>query len=120
MTSSKAEFSAKRRLFAFAGCIAALILGSSDLFAAGTLDAALPVYQSGREVRGSISSMGDDAMQPLMVAWLTAFQKKQPGVRRGARWEHAGPATAFGALMFELADLAPLARNPSPAELAPY
>ena len=109
-----------RCLFAFAGCIAALILGWSDVFAAGTLDAALPVYQPGREVTGSISSMGDDAMQPLMVAWLAAFQKKQPGVRRDSRWEHAGSATAFGALMFELADVAPLARHPSPAELAPY
>ena len=29
-------------------------------------------------------------------------------------------ATAFGALMFEIADLAPLAREPSATELAPY
>jgi ABC-type phosphate transport system substrate-binding protein len=109
-----------RHLFAFAGCVAALALGSSEAFAAGVLDPALPVYQPGREVRGAISSMGDEAMQPLMVAWLTAFQKRQPGVRRGQPWQHAGAATAFGALMFELADIAPLARDPSPAELAPY
>ena len=105
---------------AFVVCMAALFLGSSDLIAAATLDAALPVYQPEHQVKGSINSIGDDAMQTVMAAWLAAFQKKQPGVRRGTRWEHAGASTAFGALMFELADIAPLARNPSPAELAPY
>ena len=53
---------------------AVFVLTSSAVFA-GVLDIALPVYQPEREVSGEISSVGDDAMEPLMVAWLVAFQK---------------------------------------------
>lgn len=111
---------ASRRLFVLGACIAALTLGSSNLSSAATLDAALPVYEPESQVSGGISSEGDAAMEPLMVAWLSEFQIKQPGVRRGARWEYGDGSTAFGALMFEIADLAPLAREPSASELAPY
>ena len=111
---------ALRRWFACAGCTVVLVLTSSAAFATGALDIALPVYQPEREVSGEISSVGDDAMEPLMAAWLVAFQKKQPAIQKGARWEHMSGATAFGALMFEIADLAPLAREPSATELAPY
>jgi ABC-type phosphate transport system substrate-binding protein len=120
MPRSPSESGALRRLFACSGCVAAFVLTSGAAFAAGTFDAALPVYQPEREVSGEISSVGDDAMEPLMAAWLVAFQKKQPAIRKGARWEHMSGATAFGALMFEIADIAPLAREPSATELAPY
>jgi ABC-type phosphate transport system substrate-binding protein len=85
---------ALRRWFAGVGCTAVLVLTSSAVFA-GALDMALPVYQPEREVSGEISSVGDDAMEPLMAAWLVAFQKKQPAIRKGARWEHLSGATAF-------------------------
>jgi ABC-type phosphate transport system substrate-binding protein len=58
-------------------------------------------------------------MKPLMDAWLAAFRERHPGLKPG-RWEHASDATAVGALMFETADLAPLARETQPAEIAPY
>jgi hypothetical protein len=55
-----------------------------------------------------------------MDAWLAVFQKHQPGITRGARWSHPGSAAALGALMLEVTDVAPLARDPWPTELAPY
>lgn len=68
----------------------------------------------------TLSSVGDAAMGPLMDAWLGALREQQPGIARGARWQHRGDAAAVGALMFELADVAPMSRAPLPAELAPY
>ena len=55
-------------------------------------------------------------MAPLMDAWLSA----QPGLQTGSPWRHASDDAAFGALMFELADMTPLAREPRATELAPY
>jgi hypothetical protein len=80
----------------------------------------LPAYQPEAEVGGSLSSIGDGTMRPLMDAWFAAFRTRQPGVQKAARWEHKSDGTAFGALLFELADMAPLARDPLPSELAPY
>ena len=59
-------------------------------------------------------------MGPLMDAWLEAMRQQQPAIERGPRWQHVGDAAAIGALMFELADVAPMSRAPLPAELAPY
>ena len=109
-----------------AGCtvlavrIATFIFAAGNVLAAGVTDPALPAYQPERKVAAEISSIGDDAMKRLMDAWWLEFQKRQPEVHRGARWEHLNAATAFGALMFEVADVAPLAREPLPSELAPY
>jgi ABC-type phosphate transport system substrate-binding protein len=100
--------------------IVALLLLAGALRAAGPLDPALPEYKPEQTVRGGLNSVGDDAIEPLMNAWLAAFQKHQPGVTRGERWAHPGGAAAFGALMLETTDVAPLGREPWPAELAPY
>jgi ABC-type phosphate transport system substrate-binding protein len=100
--------------------IATFIVAASNVMAAGVADPALPAYQPERKVAAEISSIGDDAMKRLMDAWWVEFQKRQPEVHYGARWEHLNAATAFGALMFEVADVAPLARDPMPSELAPY
>lgn len=97
-----------------------LLLLAGLLRAAGPLDPTLPAYQPEQAVAGGLNSVGDDAIEPLMDAWLAAFQKHQPGVRRGERWTHPGGAAAFSALMLEVADVAPLGREPWPAELAPY
>ena len=59
-------------------------------------------------------------MKTLMNDWLDAFEKQQPGIHRGANWQHVSDATAFGALMFGNADIAPLTRDPFPTELQPY
>ena len=98
---------------------ASLLLAGS-LPAAGLLDPALPAYAPEQRVSGGLNSVGDDAIEPLMQAWLTAFQKHQPGITRGARWSHPGSAAAVGALMLEITDVAPLSRDPWPVELAPY
>jgi ABC-type phosphate transport system substrate-binding protein len=100
-------------------CAACLGLRAAASMATGAPDAALPAYQPEGRVTGELSSIGDGAMKPLMDAWLAAFLKRQPGVRPG-RWEHGSDATAIGALMFETADMAPLAREAQPAEIAPY
>ena len=96
------------------------VLAAAPLSAAGTLDPALPPYRPEAAVHGALNSVGDDALAPLMDAWLAALQKFQPGLARGERWQHPGGGAAVGALMLEVADVAPLGREPWPAELAPY
>ncbi len=98
-------------------CLAGMTALSA--LAVGTADPGLPIYQPERQAAGELSSVGDGAMKGLMDAWLAAFRERQPGIRPG-RWEHASDAAAVGALMFELADIAPLAREAQPAETAPY
>jgi ABC-type phosphate transport system substrate-binding protein len=102
-----------RRLGALLGLVGAL-------HAAGPLDPALPDYRPEQPVAGGLDSVGDGTVGPLMDAWLAVFQKHQPGITRGARWSHPGSAAALGALMLEVTDVAPLARDPWPTELAPY
>ncbi len=68
----------------------------------------------------TLSSVGDSAMGPLMDAWLQALHQQRPDIARGPRWQHVSDAAAIGALMFELADVAPMTRSPLPAEIAPY
>jgi ABC-type phosphate transport system substrate-binding protein len=87
--------------------------------ALGTVDSALPAYEAKGRLSASLSSEGDDAMAPLMDAWRRDFHARRPAIRIG-RWEHRGDATAFGTLMFETADMAPLAREPLAEEIAPY
>jgi ABC-type phosphate transport system substrate-binding protein len=102
--------------------IAVCVLGwtaAVPAFALGRVDSSLPAYQPERQAAGELSSVGDGSMKALMDAWLSAFRERQPGTRPG-RWEHTSDATAVGALMFEFADIAPLAREPQPAETAPY
>jgi ABC-type phosphate transport system substrate-binding protein len=103
-----------------AGGFIGLLLSACNLFAKQTVDAGLPTYQPERVINAGINSIGDDAMGALMSAWLAGFQKIQPDARQGARWEHVSSASAFSALMFEIADIAPLSREPLPSELAPY
>ncbi|MES2259519.1 MAG: substrate-binding domain-containing protein [Pseudomonadota bacterium] len=100
---------------AVALCVAALLASRAWAQA----EAALPAYQAQRQLGAAISSIGDAGMAPLMDAWLSALQQRQPGLRRG-RWEHRSDAAGAGALMFELADMAPLTRAFAPAETAPY
>ena len=97
---------------ALAACLAAFALAANA--------ANLPAYHAERPVSGAISSDGDARLKPLMDSWLAAFRRVQSGITQGQPWNHTSDARAFGALMFETADLAPLARLPLPSELAPY
>ena len=75
------------RATVFTACLAILAAHDDELFAAGVTDSALPAYLPERTVTAEISSIGDDAMRPLMDAWWAEFHKRQSGVRQGARWE---------------------------------
>jgi ABC-type phosphate transport system substrate-binding protein len=105
-----------RRIAALATCLVGLGPLAARSMAAET---GLASYRAESRAVGELSSIGDGAMKALMDAWLAAFRERQPGVRPG-RWEHASDAAAIGALMFETADIAPLAREAQPAETAPY
>lgn len=108
----------RRALTRLAGCAG---LWLSFACAAGTaVDAQLPAYHAEQVASGHLDGMGDATMRPLMDAWMTAFLVRQPHMARGPHWDYSSDAKAFGALMFGLADIAPLAREPTPAELAPY
>src|SRR4051812_29204057 len=107
------------RLIPPCASFALLVAMSTAALATGHADTALPTYAAQGQPGGRLASIGDDAMGSLMDAWLAEFRARQPDVRIG-RWEHMGAATVFGALMFETADLAPLARAPRAEEIAPY
>lgn len=87
--------------------------------ALGEPPGALPAYEPRGVVGGELSGMGESGMRLLMDAWLDGFRGRQPGIARG-RWEFGDNAIAASALIFELADLAPITRHFTPAELAPY
>jgi ABC-type phosphate transport system substrate-binding protein len=70
--------------------------------------------------RMTLSSVGDSSMGPLMNAWMQGLHSEHPDIDRGRRWQHVGDAAAMGALMFDIADIAPMSRAPLPGELAPY
>jgi len=95
-----------------------LACGATELAAGGPLPELL-VYKPREIVAGELSSVGDGSMRPLMDAWLGAFRTWHPGIERG-HWEFGDGAIAIGALVFELADMAPIARTFTAAELAPY
>jgi ABC-type phosphate transport system substrate-binding protein len=101
-----------------AGLRSALVL----IAAWGALAAGAPdgVAQPRSPGSMTLSSVGDASMGPLMDAWLEAMRQQPLPIARGPRWQHVGDAAAIGALMFELADVAPMSRAPLPAELAPY
>lgn len=80
------------------------------------LDPALPAYRAQQQVQGDISSVGSDGMKSLMDRWIRDFRIRQPGVRKGERWEHLGTLNGFHALMAGETDLAPMGRELWPDE----
>src|SRR5258705_3051985 len=77
-------------------------------WAGGPAAIAFANYQVEPQLKGAIRSLGDDALGPLMDDWMTAFRRLQPGVLRGAPWSHPSGGVAIGALMFDVADVAPM------------
>jgi len=82
--------------------------------------AAPPVCALDATVDRLPSSLGDPAMKPLMDVLRPLYMAEHPGAAMPARWDFPAEASAIGALMFELADLAPVSRPFTPAEIAPY
>src|SRR5260221_3937102 len=84
------------------------------------LDPALPSYRAQPRVSGAIRSVGSDGMKTLMDRWMRDFDRVQPGVVPGSRWEHLGTLNGFHALIANETDLAPMGRELWPAEVAVY
>jgi ABC-type phosphate transport system substrate-binding protein len=72
------------------------------------------------EGRKCLSSIGSVEMATLMDAWATALHEQDRGFCPGHPWKHVGDDAAVGALMFDLADVAPMGRALRAAEVAPY
>jgi len=108
------------RLHPIGSLLLLLALSITQTQGEGVVDPQLPSYTPAPQIKGKLSSVGDDDMAPLMDAWLQAFQKFQPLLQKGAHWQHLTSATAVAALALEITDIAPIAREPWPSELAPY
>ena len=99
----------------FASLPLALLLASSPVMAAAVPVCALDATQD-----RDPSSLGDPLMKPAMDTLLALYRSARPDAAESARWDFPADASAIGALMFELADMAPIARPFTPAEIAPY
>lgn len=66
------------------------------------------------------SSIGDPTMAPAMDALLAAYRVAHLVEAPPTVWSHPGEAVAIGALMFARADMTPITRSFTAAELAPY
>lgn len=84
------------------------------------MDLDLRPYVAVAGVSGAIRSVGSDGMKTLMDRWMRDFEKQQPKVRKGERWEHLGTLNGFHALIGGLTDLAPMGRELWPEERAVY
>ena len=82
------------------------------------MDLDLRPYVAVAGVGGTIRSVGSDGMKTLMDRWMRDFEKVQPNVRKGERWEHLGTLNGFHALIGGLTDLAPMGRELWPEERA--
>ena len=86
----------------------------------GTTSAHAQVCQSDWLRPQIASSIGDDKLAPAMAKLLGAFRVRHPEWAPPNAWRHDSDVSAIAALMFEQADLAPLSRASTAAELAPY
>lgn len=84
------------------------------------IDLDLRPYVPMHGVSGTIRSVGSDGMKTLMERWMRGFERVQPHVRKGERWEHLGTLNGFFALIGEQTDLAPMGRELWPQERAVY
>ena len=105
-----AKMSMKTRLIAAALAAAALI----PRLAAAQDFAAMPAYQPGQQVSGTIRIRGDEHQAAMLEDWERAFHPYQPHIH----FENRLTSTAHGipALVFGLADLALMGREIAPLE----
>ena len=93
-----------------------LVLGLSAGAASAqvVVDSALPSYQKGAGVSGSMKSVGSDTMNNLMGLWAEAFRKHYPSVQIAI--EGKGSGTAPTALTEGTATFGPMSREMKSAE----
>lgn len=68
----------------------------------------------------ALSSIGAPELGEAMDALFAAFSQANPDMRKSPVWLHRTDSQSVGALMYELADIAPMIREFDRNELAPY
>jgi ABC-type phosphate transport system substrate-binding protein len=84
------------------------------------IDLDLRPYVPVAGIGGTVRSVGSDGMKTLMDRWMRDFERVQPHVHKGERWEHLGTLNGFHALIGEQTDLAPMGRELWPEERVAY
>lgn len=87
-------------------------------FSRAAEEAALPAYQPGPPLTGTIHSWGHGFLRPMMKLWEEGFAKYHPGIRFEDRL--VSSAAAIGGLYSQRAELGVLAREITPPEVAAY
>lgn len=93
----------------------AILVCSSNLFAATPLDTGLPAYQPVSGVTGNLNSIGSDTLNNLMTYWAEGFKALYPNVN--IQIEGKGSSTAPPALVTGTAQLGPMSRSMKPTEI---
>ncbi len=78
----------------------------------------LPSYQPVPGLNGLLHSVGADTMDEIVFDWIRAFRRLHPGL--GMTMEARASLTAAPALTSGLADVAPVARELLPSEMAAF
>ncbi len=84
------------------------------------IDLDLRAYVPVAGISGTFRSVGSDGMKTLMDRWMREFERLQPLVHKGERWEHLGTLNGFYALINGETDIAPMGRELWPQERAAY
>jgi phosphate transport system substrate-binding protein len=92
--------------FLIAGAVAAMLAGPAS--AQMKVDPALPTYQAGSGVSGSLTSIGSDTLNNLMTLWAEGFRSFYPNVT--IQIQGAGSGTAPPALVQGTAQFGPMSR----------
>jgi len=87
--------------------IALAVLGTVA-FAQATIDEKLPAYQQKSGISGSLTSVGSDTLNNLMILWAEAFKKMYPNTQ--IKIEGKGSSTAPPALIEGASQFGPMSR----------
>lgn len=77
-----------------------------------------PAYRQGKDVAGTITSVGSDTMAPLLARWSDNFRRQHPKVEFSI--EAKGSGTAAAALVEGRSQIAPMSRPMNPGEVAMF
>lgn len=94
--------------------ILALLFSLLSAFAMASEPLAHAPYVAPKDLEGTLTLVGSDSMEPLLLLWIGEFQKRHPGVKVAAISK--GSATAPPALAERHAALGPMSRPMKEAE----
>jgi len=95
--------------------VVALVAAGAVLADTVKVDAALPAYARTSGVSGNLGSIGSDTLNNLMTYWAEGYKKQYPNVN--IQIEGKGSSTAPPALIEGTAQLGPMSRDMSSAEI---